>query len=53
MRFSKMQLVLHCYTAVLYEPISQALYIQKFSRISFQCSGYIFLQDTGIKKPDY
>ena len=31
----------------------QALYIQKLSGISFQLKGYIFLQDTGIQKPDY
>ena len=32
MRFSKMQLVSHCYTAVLYEPISN-LYIYKNSAV--------------------
>ena len=32
MRFSKMQLVSHCYTAVLYEPISK-LYIYKNSAV--------------------
>ena len=32
MHFSKMQLVSHCYTAVLYEPISK-LYIYKNSAV--------------------
>ena len=30
---------------------THALYMQKISRISFQCKGYVFLQGIGIEKP--
>ena len=48
MRFSKMQLVSHCYITVLYESISK-LYIYKKSAVYLSD---VFLQDTGIEKSD-
>ena len=61
MHFSKMQLVSHCYTAVLFEPISK-LFIYKNSIIYlsdcrvtffFVFFFFFFLHDTKIEKPDY
>ena len=53
----KMHAFLHCYTAILYEPISK-LYLYKNSAVYLSDVGatvcfFFFLQGTGIEKPDY
>ena len=58
MQVSKMQLVLNCYTAVLFEPISRHYIYQNLAvYISLRLYGYVFffvfLQDKGIEKPAY
>ena len=53
MFFSKVQLVLPCYTIVLYEPIFK-LYICKHSAVYISVARVtFFLQGTGIEKPVY
>ena len=49
----KLQLVMHCYTAFVYEPIFKLYIYTKTQPYIFPVVGLLSLQVTGIEKPNY